>query len=84
MKNKPLSAIPHVDHATMAKSRGIAASAGRQSSETRLRVMSAERRPDAVPVPAFGPRMACTACGIIGAAEVARPGTPPKKFTATG
>jgi hypothetical protein len=28
---------------------------------------SAERRPDDVLVPRFGPRMVCTRCGIIGA-----------------
>ena len=28
---------------------------------------SAERRPDDVPVPTFGPRMVCTRCGILGA-----------------
>jgi hypothetical protein len=30
-------------------------------------IMSAERWPDDVPVPTFGPRMVCTNCGIIGA-----------------
>jgi hypothetical protein len=30
-------------------------------------VLSVDRWPDHVPVPAFGPRMVCTRCGIIGA-----------------
>ena len=30
-------------------------------------IMSADRWSDDVPVPAFGPRMVCTRCGIIGA-----------------
>ena len=30
-------------------------------------VMNVDRFGDAVPVPAFGPRMVCTSCGIIGA-----------------
>ena len=30
-------------------------------------VMSVDRYDDAVPVPAIGPRMVCTGCGIIGA-----------------
>jgi hypothetical protein len=30
-------------------------------------VLDVERWPDHVPVPAFGPRMVCTSCGIIGA-----------------
>jgi hypothetical protein len=30
-------------------------------------VLSAERWPDEVAVPAFGPRMVCTSCGIVGA-----------------
>ena len=30
-------------------------------------ILSAERWPDDIPVPAFGPRMVCTGCGIIGA-----------------
>jgi hypothetical protein len=30
-------------------------------------ILSAERWPDGTPVPAFGPRMVCTCCGIIGA-----------------
>ena len=30
-------------------------------------ILSAERWPDSVPVPTFGPRMVCTKCGIIGA-----------------
>jgi hypothetical protein len=30
-------------------------------------VMSAEPWPDDVPVSAFGPRMVCTRCGIVGA-----------------
>jgi hypothetical protein len=30
-------------------------------------VLSAEPRPDHVPVPTFGRRMVCTRCGIIGA-----------------
>jgi len=29
--------------------------------------MSVDRYDDAVPVPAIGPRMVCTGCGIIGA-----------------
>jgi hypothetical protein len=29
-------------------------------------ILSAERWPDDVPVPAFGPRMVCTRCGIVG------------------
>jgi hypothetical protein len=29
-------------------------------------VLSADRWPDDVPVPAFGPRMVCTSCGIVG------------------
>jgi hypothetical protein len=33
--------------------------------------LCADPWPDDIPVPAFGPRMVCTACGIIGA--VARP-----------
>jgi hypothetical protein len=32
-------------------------------------VLPADHRPDAVPVRSFRPRMACTACGIIGADE---------------
>jgi hypothetical protein len=30
-------------------------------------VMGADGWPDHVPVPAFGPRMVCTCCGIVGA-----------------
>jgi hypothetical protein len=30
-------------------------------------VLSADRWPDDVAVPTFGPRMVCTRCGIIGA-----------------
>jgi hypothetical protein len=30
-------------------------------------ILSADPWPDHVPVPAFGPRMVCTQCGIIGA-----------------
>jgi hypothetical protein len=30
-------------------------------------VLSADRWPDDVAVPAFGPRMVCTRCGIVGA-----------------
>jgi hypothetical protein len=30
-------------------------------------VLSADRWPDDIPVPTFGPRMVCTGCGIIGA-----------------
>jgi hypothetical protein len=30
-------------------------------------VMNVDAFEDAVPVPAFGPRMVCTSCGIIGA-----------------
>jgi hypothetical protein len=30
-------------------------------------VFDVDRYPDAVPVPAFGPRMVCTRCGMIGA-----------------
>jgi hypothetical protein len=30
-------------------------------------VLDEEAWPDDVPVPAFGPRMVCTSCGIIGA-----------------
>jgi hypothetical protein len=30
-------------------------------------ILSAERWPDSTPVPAFGPRMVCSRCGIIGA-----------------
>jgi hypothetical protein len=30
-------------------------------------VVNVDRFADAVPVPAFGPRMVCTRCGIIGA-----------------
>jgi hypothetical protein len=30
-------------------------------------VLSADRWPDHVPVPTFGPRMVCTCCGIVGA-----------------
>jgi hypothetical protein len=30
-------------------------------------ILSADRWSDDVPVPAFGPRMVCTRCGIIGA-----------------
>jgi hypothetical protein len=30
-------------------------------------VLAVDRWPDDVPVPAFGPRMICTNCGIIGA-----------------
>jgi hypothetical protein len=30
-------------------------------------ILSADPWPDHVPVPAFGPRMVCTRCGIIGA-----------------
>jgi hypothetical protein len=29
--------------------------------------MNVDRFDDAIPVPAFGPRMVCTSCGIIGA-----------------
>jgi hypothetical protein len=47
-------------------------------------VLSAERWPDDVPVPTFGPRMVCTKCGIIGAD--ARPNwkEPPPRETLTG
>jgi hypothetical protein len=30
-------------------------------------VMNVDAFDDAVPVPAFGPRMVCTSCGIVGA-----------------
>ena len=30
-------------------------------------ILSVDRWQDTVPVPAFGPRMVCTACGIVGA-----------------
>jgi hypothetical protein len=30
-------------------------------------VFNVDAYPEAVPVPAFGPRMVCTACGMIGA-----------------
>ena len=30
-------------------------------------VLSADRRPDDVPAPTFGPRMVCTGCGIVDA-----------------
>jgi hypothetical protein len=30
-------------------------------------ILSADRWPDDIPVPTFGPRMVCTLCGIIGA-----------------
>jgi hypothetical protein len=30
-------------------------------------ILSADPWPDHVPVPAFGPRMVCTRCGIVGA-----------------
>jgi hypothetical protein len=30
-------------------------------------VLSADHRPDDMPLPAFAPRMVCTACGIMGA-----------------
>jgi hypothetical protein len=39
-------------------------------------VLSAEPWPDHIPAPAFGPRMVCTKCGIIGAD--ARPHWPEK------
>jgi hypothetical protein len=30
-------------------------------------VLNVDRYPETVPVPAFGPRMVCTGCGMIGA-----------------
>jgi hypothetical protein len=47
-------------------------------------VLSADRWPDDVPVPAFGPRMVCTSCGIVGAD--ARPNwqEQPQRETLTG
>ena len=36
-------------------------------------ILSADRWPDHVPVPTFGPRMVCTRCGIVGA-DVRRTG----------
>jgi hypothetical protein len=30
-------------------------------------VLAVDRWPDQAPVPAFGPRMVCTGCGIVGA-----------------
>ena len=33
----------------------------------RAAVLSADAWPDDAPVPAFGPRMVCTGCGIVGA-----------------
>jgi hypothetical protein len=47
-------------------------------------VLAADRWPDDVPVPAFGPRMVCTGCGIVGAA--ARPNWKdrPERPTLTG
>jgi hypothetical protein len=33
----------------------------------RMVVLNVDAYPEAVPVPAFGPRMVCTACGMIGA-----------------
>src|SRR5271165_4459798 len=32
-----------------------------------MRRLSADRSPDEIPVPSFGPRMVCTSYGIIGA-----------------
>jgi hypothetical protein len=36
----------------------------------RAAVLDVDRYGGAVPVPAFGPRMVCTGCGIIGGADV--------------
>jgi hypothetical protein len=44
--------------------RGLAMSCQNWRHESRLDV---DQWPDHVPVPAFGPRMVCTRCGIVGA-----------------
>jgi hypothetical protein len=57
-------------------------------------VLSADPWPDHVPVPAFGPRMVCTRCGIIGAdarpnwrerpAQLSGAGTAPWRWAPSG
>ncbi len=46
---------------------GPAVTALRQSEACHRDVIfNVDRFPDAVPVPAFGPRMVCTCCGMMG------------------
>ena len=37
------------------------------SARPRIVVFNVDAYPEAAPVPAFGPRMVCTGCGMIGA-----------------
>ena len=46
----------------------------------RIVVFNVDAYPEAVPVPAFGPRMVCTGCGMIGAD--ARPNWPERHVPA--
>ena len=47
-------------------------------------ILSAEPWPDSTPVPAFGPRMVCTRCGIIGADARPHWGEQPPRETLIG
>jgi hypothetical protein len=47
-------------------------------------ILSAEPWPVSTPVPAFGPRMVCTRCGIIGADARPHWGEQPRRESLTG
>jgi hypothetical protein len=47
-------------------------------------VLAVDRWPDDVPVPAFGPRMVCTGCGIVGADALPNWMERPERPTLTG
>jgi hypothetical protein len=47
-------------------------------------ILSAEQWPDSAPVPAFGPRMVCTRCGVIGADARPHWGEQPPRESLTG
>jgi hypothetical protein len=47
-------------------------------------VLSADPRPDDIPVPTFGPRMVCTMCGTIGSDARPNWGEKPPRESLTG